>query len=198
MVNERSTSRLGQYKCLPCHNWISLICWTVAFLNQGNCSNGRKYSLPLKNIQKPCSEMFVISGFKVLLPRFDDFTSVFLDYFLQPHKLRLRKTRICYQGHYRLYPEFCLTLRRNNVDMNSFFFPRKEVKSVTSNPKNCRAHKRSIKQSWYIVNQTFSAKEKAEWNWLTAWRDRLRKNAKNFEFSRNIGRNLLPPVHIFV
>ena len=47
---------------------MSLICCTVAFLNHGNCSKARKYSLPLKKIQKPCSETFVISGFKVSFP----------------------------------------------------------------------------------------------------------------------------------
>lgn len=61
----------------------------VAFLNQGNCSNVKKYSFSAKKIQKPCSDMFVISGFKVFLPRFDDFTFVFLNYFMQPSKLSL-------------------------------------------------------------------------------------------------------------
>ncbi len=45
-----------------------LICRTVAFLNQGNCSNGRKDSLPAKKIKKPSSDMCVTSGFNVLLP----------------------------------------------------------------------------------------------------------------------------------
>ena len=89
ILNERSTSRLGQYKCLLCHNWTSLICLTFAFLNQGNCSKGKKYSLPLKNIQKPCSEMLVISGLEVFFPCFNDFTFVFLYFFLQPSKLPL-------------------------------------------------------------------------------------------------------------
>ena len=47
---------------------MSLICCTVAFLNHGNCTKAKKYSLPSKKIQKPCSEMFVISGFKVSFP----------------------------------------------------------------------------------------------------------------------------------
>lgn len=82
ILNDRSTSRLGQYKCSLCHNSTSLICCTVVFLNQGNCSNGKKYSLSLKKIQKPCSDIFVISGFKMLLPRFNDFIFVFLNYLL--------------------------------------------------------------------------------------------------------------------
>jgi hypothetical protein len=46
------------------------------------------------------------------------------------------------------------------MNMNPFFFSRKEVKPVISNAKNGRAHKESIKRSHYIVNKTFYTRSK--------------------------------------
>jgi hypothetical protein len=48
----------------------------------------------------------------------------------------------------------------HNVDMNPFFFPRKEVKPVISNAKDRRAHNKIIEKSPYIVNQTFWRRRK--------------------------------------
>ena len=52
------------------------------FLNQGYFSKGRKYSFPFNKIQKPCSEILVISGFKVPVPLFNNFIFMLLYSFL--------------------------------------------------------------------------------------------------------------------
>jgi len=64
-----------------------------------------------------------------------------------------------HQRHYRFDPEFCLTLGRDNMNVNPLLFSRKEIESVVSNAKNRRAHNESIEKFGRIVNHRSLSKE---------------------------------------
>ena len=155
MFNERSTSRPGQYKSFSCQSSTLLIWPILASLNQGNCSNGRKYSLALRKTQKPCSEIFVTSVLEVLFPRFDDFIFVFLYEFLQMSQLSFWKAGICSQRDNWFNPELCFTIARDDMNVNSLLFSWKEVEPVISNAKNGWTHIITIRNPPKIVNIGF-------------------------------------------
>lgn len=71
-----------------------------------------------------------------------------LNQFLQVVQLTFRKSGICRQCDDRLDPEFCLSVRRDDMNMDSHLLSGQEIKPVTAYSHNCRTHAIYYIRNW--------------------------------------------------
>ena len=101
-------------------------------------------------------------------------------YLIQPFWI---KFIIFFEWKNRLQPEFCLAFCACNMNMHTFFFIWKKIKSVSFNPKYCRTHITPFLSENYTISVIFTKGIFLNDSWRILWL--LRSRDSNFNQQKN-------------
>jgi hypothetical protein len=141
---DRSTSRLGQYRCSGLGRSTSVICSTVADLNQGNWANGSSNSSSPRSSQKPCLEMLVTSAPEVVVPSIFNFLQMSLDDDLRIRELPRRQAGRRGDMNGWGQPELGLAIRMSHMYVDARLFTREEEQTERTVPHYSWCHAATV------------------------------------------------------